>query len=167
MEDILEKYPSLIEKGFQFIKRQKKTSVGVIDIFGKDKGGNYVVVELKVQRPRDRIIGQITRYMGYIKDEFDLNTNQVRGIIISKTITHKLILSAKFVRNLTILGFRVDERGGLAFQKFALTKLRPLEYKSYGKKHGYRDYFPKTADMLENTWFRPYLMPDGELVETD
>jgi len=67
LEDFLEKNLNKIESGLHLIKRQKKVSTGIIDLFCKDKNGNYVIVEIK-RNPNVRVITQLARYnMGFIK----------------------------------------------------------------------------------------------------
>ena len=41
------------------------------------------MIELKKGRASDRVIGQIQRYMGYIKDEIAEDGQEVKGIIIA------------------------------------------------------------------------------------
>jgi len=65
-------------------KRKKfRTDTGEIDIFAlsKDKT-HYLVIELKKGRASDKVVGQIQRYMGYIKDEIANNSQEVKGLII-------------------------------------------------------------------------------------
>jgi hypothetical protein len=42
--------------------------------------GNFVVVELKKTKGADQVVGQILRYMGWVREEHPDST--VRGIII-------------------------------------------------------------------------------------
>ena len=48
----------------------------------KDKK-TLLVVELKRGRASDRVVGQIQRYMGYVKDELAEADQQVKGVIIA------------------------------------------------------------------------------------
>jgi endonuclease len=64
-----------------------------IDILGVDGKGDYVVIELKVSRGYDRVVGQLLRYMSWIrKNQADVNQT-VRGVIVAKTITEDLLLA--------------------------------------------------------------------------
>lgn len=87
IEDILFNVPWIIESGFKIIERQKRIEVGIIDIFGKDNHGRYVVVEIKRDKPDDKVVGQITRYMGFMKEDLKLKEDQIRGIIFCKYTT--------------------------------------------------------------------------------
>ena len=65
-------------------KRKKfRTDTGEIDIFAlsKDKK-TYLVIELKKGRASDKVVGQIQRYMGYIKEEIANSNQSVKGLII-------------------------------------------------------------------------------------
>ena len=54
----------------EFSGRQFRTDTGPIDILAISKcGKELLVIELKKGKASDRVIGQIQRYMGYIKDE--------------------------------------------------------------------------------------------------
>ena len=68
----------------EFTGRQYQTDTGPIDILAvsKDKT-RLLVIELKKGRASDRVVGQIQRYMGYIKDEIAENNQTVKGIIIA------------------------------------------------------------------------------------
>lgn len=97
LEDFLEFKLAELEQGLVLVKRQYPTLVGPIDILAKDKDGNYVVIELKKGRSSDRVFGQITRYIGWIKE--NLNPN-VRGIVVGSPIEDKLVYSRKGLNNL-------------------------------------------------------------------
>ena len=64
--------------------QQFPTDTGPIDILAisKDKK-ELLVIELKKGRASDSVVGQIQRYMGYIKSEFLETDQKVRGIIIA------------------------------------------------------------------------------------
>ena len=63
--------------------RQYVTDVGVIDFLCEDETANeLVVVELKRGKSSDRAVGQILRYMGWVR-EHTANGHSVSGIIIT------------------------------------------------------------------------------------
>ena len=97
LEDFLEFKLAELEEGLVLVKRQYPTLVGPIDILAKDKNGNHVVIELKKGRAPDRVFGQITRYIGWIKE--NLNPN-ARGIVVGSPIEDKLVYSRKGLNNL-------------------------------------------------------------------
>lgn len=93
VEDILESNIELIEPGMKLLERQKQTEIGRIDLFARDKNGIYTVIELKKGGSDDRVFGQLSRYMGWCK-KVKARSDQVRGIIIAKTIGEKLWAAA-------------------------------------------------------------------------
>jgi hypothetical protein len=65
------------------------TPAGTIDFLAVDKNtGDFVVIELKVGKVGDSAIGQILRYMGYVKANLAGDKN-VRGIILAEEIDEK------------------------------------------------------------------------------
>lgn len=90
------------------------TGVGPIDILAKDKYGNFVVFELKLRRGPDRAIGQLLRYMGWIKQNLAQTTN-VKGVIVAQTVDEKLKFAASIVIDVSLfeyeLSFQVNPVG--------------------------------------------------------
>jgi len=64
--------------------QQFQTDTGRIDILAisKDKK-TLLVVELKRGRANDKVVGQLQRYMGFIKEEFLESGQSVKGLIIA------------------------------------------------------------------------------------
>lgn len=74
----------------ELIGRQYATTVGPIDLLGRDrKSGRYVVVELKRGRSADRVFGQLSRYMGWVKKNL-ADGGSVEGVIVAAKIDDKL-----------------------------------------------------------------------------
>lgn len=74
----------------KLVKRQYSTTVGPIDILCQmKKSGEYVVVELKKGRTGDKVYGQCSRYMGWVKKNL-AGGKEVHGVIVGKTIDDKL-----------------------------------------------------------------------------
>jgi len=76
-------YDIYTEEG-QLVGQQYPSDTGPIDILAisKDKK-TLLVVELKRGRASDRVVGQIQRYMGYVKDELAEADQRVKGVIIA------------------------------------------------------------------------------------
>lgn len=68
----------------EIVGQQYPTDTGAIDILAisKDKK-SLLVVELKKGRASDVVVGQIQRYMGYVKEELAESNQKVQGIIIA------------------------------------------------------------------------------------
>ena len=64
--------------------QQFMTRSGPLDILAISKDKNeFLVIELKKGRASDEVVGQIMRYMGYIKNEVAKNGEIVKGMIIA------------------------------------------------------------------------------------
>lgn len=65
--------------------QQYYTDIGPIDILAIDlRSGSFVVIELKKGRPSDQVIGQILRYMGWVKKNLCKDGQEVKGLIIGR-----------------------------------------------------------------------------------
>ena len=74
----------IYEEEGEMVGQQYPSDTGPIDILAisKDKK-ELLVVELKKGRVSDMVVGQIQRYMGYVKDELAEPNQTVRGVIIA------------------------------------------------------------------------------------
>jgi len=92
IEDFLETNLHLLEPNLTLVVdgRQYVTDVGRIDLLARDASERYVVIELKRDRVPDKTIGQILRYMGWIKQNLTAG-EKVRGIIVGQHLSDKLI----------------------------------------------------------------------------
>jgi hypothetical protein len=80
LKEYLAKNPHLLEKGLKMIGKEFPTKeVGNIDLLLVDNKGYDVVVELKKGRASDDVVGQISRYMGWVIKNRNKKT---RGIIV-------------------------------------------------------------------------------------
>jgi len=68
-----------VEKGLKLIQTKYRTKAGEIDILCEDTKHRFVVVEVKRWKDSDKVVGQILRYMGAIKEE---KSSEPRGIIV-------------------------------------------------------------------------------------
>ena len=97
-----------IEKGLKLYHdendipgRQYPTDVGTIDLLCVDDDKNFVVIEIKKEKGSDKTIGQITRYMGWVKENL-ASDKEVRGIIIVHKIDEKLEYSASVLSDVDV-----------------------------------------------------------------
>ena len=85
------------------------TPVGRLDFLCVDKATNaLVVVELKRGRPSDRVVGQVARYMGWVRGELAEANQRVEGIIVAHEQDLQLAYAVTAVPGLTILTYSVD-----------------------------------------------------------
>jgi hypothetical protein len=101
-----EKYDLIFQDG-ELKSQQYATSIGPIDILAKDKNtGSYVVIELKRDQTSDDTVGQVARYMGWVKEE--LNDPNVRGIIVAGSFDQRLHYAGQMVPNVDVFLYQVD-----------------------------------------------------------
>lgn len=74
---------TIYEEEGEMVGRQYLSDTGPIDILAisKDKS-TLLVVELKKGRVSDNVVGQIQRYMGFVKEELAESNQIVKGVII-------------------------------------------------------------------------------------
>lgn len=84
------------------------TAVGPIDILAIDQQTNALVVfELKRGRTPDHVIGQIARYMGWLKSTIAKDV-EVRGVIVAKQIAQNLRYAIQAVPNVSLFEYEVS-----------------------------------------------------------
>lgn len=77
-----------------------------IDILAVDTSGKLVVIELKVSRGYDRVVGQILRYMAWIKKHMSPEQD-VRGIIVASEVTEDLKLATSLIQNVRLFEYAI------------------------------------------------------------
>jgi RecB family endonuclease NucS len=75
--------PTLVEEGFKPISYEKKVVPGFVDVYGVDKEGSLVVVEVKRKTAGKEAALQLARYIDAIKEKAD---RKVRGILVAPNI---------------------------------------------------------------------------------
>lgn len=78
-----------------------------IDILAVDRQGSFTVIELKVSRGYDRVIGQVLRYMGWVEENL-ADRGDVRGIIVANEITTDLILATKHLPAVDLFEYEIS-----------------------------------------------------------
>jgi hypothetical protein len=96
IEDYLEKNLDYVDEAtsmtLRLIQRQYPTTVGPIDLLCRDtKTKDYLVVELKKGKSADRVYGQCSRYMGWVRKNLaDPEGVKVHGAIVARQIDNNL-----------------------------------------------------------------------------
>ncbi len=85
------------------------SAVGPIDILAVDDSGALVVFELKRARSPDRAIGQLTRYMGWVKQTIGRGRD-VYGVIVAKTIDDRVRYAASVIPCLRLFEYELEFR---------------------------------------------------------
>jgi len=80
----LGKQYDIYEEDGERVGQQYLTDTGPVDVLAikKDKS-EILVVELKRGRASDVVVGQVLRYMGYVKQELAEENQAVKGVIIA------------------------------------------------------------------------------------
>jgi hypothetical protein len=84
-----------------------QTAVGPIDILATDETGAFVVFELKRARTPDHAIGQLSRYMGWVKQTIGKG-GIVRGVIVARTISDNLRYSVGVIPDVSLFEYEVS-----------------------------------------------------------
>ena len=80
------------------VRQQCSLAIGTgrTDLICKDEQDNYVILKLKIGRSSDDVVGQILRYMGYVREKWASEEKKdVRGIILTPDFDEQLRLAAK------------------------------------------------------------------------
>ncbi len=103
----LGKHLDIFQQDGETVGRQFQTDTGEIDILAQSKDGKeLVVIELKRGRVSDVVVGQILRYMSYVKDLDD--SKSVRGIIIGTEDDIRFRRALAMVPNIEFLRYEVS-----------------------------------------------------------
>ena len=113
MEDYIIKNLVSLEDGLKLYShnatsgRQWNTDAGIIDILAIDKDNNLVVIELKIGKAKDSVIGQILGYISWVKNNI-AEDQEVRGIIIAEEFDKRVLYAADNIPYLQLKSYRVN-----------------------------------------------------------
>jgi hypothetical protein len=82
------------------------TEVGTIDILALDDEDDFVVFELKLERGPDNAVGQLLRYMGWVKKNLSKD-KKVKGVIVAKSVDKKLKYAVSVVPDVSLFEYEV------------------------------------------------------------
>jgi RecB family endonuclease NucS len=72
--------PSLFEEGFEPVSYEKKVEPGFVDVYGVDRDGRLVVVELKRRTAGRDAALQLAKYVDFIKT---MAHREIRGVLVA------------------------------------------------------------------------------------
>ncbi len=81
-----------------------QTDVGPIDILAVAPSGDFYVFELKLTKGHDAALGQILRYMGWVKKHL-CGEKCVHGVVVASDIGKKLKYAATQVSNVMLMNY--------------------------------------------------------------
>jgi hypothetical protein len=114
LRDFLARNLTLLESGLQLYQEEGITGIEFpaggrfIDILAVDSNKQYVVIELKVSKGYDRVIGQILRYMAWIEKNHAEPGQGVRGIIAAREISDDLRLACSYLPNVSLYEYELS-----------------------------------------------------------
>jgi len=126
LRDFLAKNLSVLETGLSLYQEEGITGVEFpvggrfIDILAVDAKKDLVVVELKVSRGYDHVVGQLLRYMAWIASHQAESGQKVRGIIVARDISEDLSLACSTLPTVELFEYQLS---------VALRKVHAVEMK--------------------------------------
>jgi hypothetical protein len=88
---------------------QLSTPVGRLDLLCVDSSTNaLVVVGLQRGRSADQVIGQVARYMGWVRAHLAADSQPVAGIVVAHQCDDRLRYAAAAVPGLTVFTYRLN-----------------------------------------------------------
>ena len=79
-----------------------------IDILAVENEQDLVVIELKVSKGYDRTLGQLLRYMAWIKKNLADPNQRVKGMIIARTVSEDLRLAVSIVNDVELFEYQLS-----------------------------------------------------------
>lgn len=79
-----------------------------IDILAVDKSGAFVVLELKVSKGYDRVVGQLLRYVNWVRQNLAEPRQRVRGIIICRSMSEDLRLACASIGDVELFEYKLS-----------------------------------------------------------
>lgn len=99
----------LYEENGELIGRQYPTDTGPMDLLAISKDRKeLLVVELKKGRVSDNVVGQIQRYMGYVKEEMTEKDQTVKGVIIGLDDDLRIKRALSVTNNIEFYKYKVN-----------------------------------------------------------
>lgn len=114
LQSFLAKNLSIIEPGLRLYSEEGITGIEYpaggrfVDILAVDARNRLVIIELKVSKGYDRVIGQILRYMAWIEKHLAEPGQTVRGIIAARDISDDLRLACSYLPNVALYEYELS-----------------------------------------------------------
>ena len=96
-------------RGVDLHDHQYTIPTGVVDILGWQREQRvWWVIELKRDRADDKVIGQLLRYTGYLRQQRARKDEDVRGVILARYASEKLRYATSEIPHAQIWTFDDD-----------------------------------------------------------
>lgn len=100
---------NIYEVDGELVGEQYPSDTGPIDILAISKDRKVLlVIELKKGRVSDVVVGQIQRYMGYVKEELAEANQIVKGVIIGLEADARLKRALAVTTNIEFYRYQID-----------------------------------------------------------
>jgi len=112
LRDFLAKNLDRIEQGLRLYDFQERNGVefpidgGRIDLLAVDRNEKFVVIELKLSQGRNKALGQLLYYMGWV--DKNLGKGPCRGFIIASDITEELSIAVSRVTGVGLAEYHLS-----------------------------------------------------------
>lgn len=112
LRDFLAKDLERIEPGLKLYESGGRDGVefpvdgGRIDILAVDKSDRFVVIELKLSQGRNKALGQILYYMGWV--DANLSSIPSRGIVIASEISEELKIAVSRAPEVSLYRYKMN-----------------------------------------------------------
>lgn len=99
----------IFEEDGEIVGQQYPSDTGPIDILAISKDRKtLLVVELKKGRVSDNVVGQIQRYMGFVKEDLAEKDQQVKGVIIGLDDDVRIRRALSVTNNIEFYRYKVN-----------------------------------------------------------
>jgi hypothetical protein len=114
LQNFLVKNLYLIEPNLKLYENEGITGIEYpvgnrfVDILAISDHSELVVIELKVSKGYDRVVGQLLRYMAWIEKNLAEEGQKVRGVIIAKQISEDLKLACSKITDVKLMEYELS-----------------------------------------------------------
>jgi restriction system protein len=105
----LSKEFAIFEEEGEQVGQQYSTDAGIIDILAVSRDKKRIlIIELKRGRVSDVVVGQVLRYMGYVREQIAEPNQTVEGVIIGLEDDQKLKWAISSVPSISFYRYKID-----------------------------------------------------------
>jgi restriction system protein len=100
---------AIFEEEGEQVGQQYSTDAGIIDILAVSRDKKRIlIIELKRGRVSDVVVGQVLRYMGYVREQIAEPNQTVEGVIIGLEDDQKLKWAISSVPSISFYRYKID-----------------------------------------------------------
>ena len=100
---------AIFEEEGEQVGQQYSTDAGIIDILAVSRDKKRIlIIELKRGRVSDVVVGQVLRYMGYVREQIAETNQTVEGVIIGLEDDQKLKWAISSVPSISFYRYKID-----------------------------------------------------------